>query len=105
MLALQSMAEDLGVSDVRLLFSSAELSRIRWRRGPQQGEFVVDVDPAEVPDPGMVFDIGQDGSRAGTPNYGESACSSFSSPRVYTTIVGQYDDLALGCPGIRMPPS
>ena len=75
---------------------------MRWRRGARDGEFFVDVDAVEAPDPATVFDVGD---RVATPECVESACSSFASPRVYTTVVGHYDDLALGCPGMQTPSS
>ncbi len=102
MLATQSFAEGLDVPDIQLLLSNAEFSRVRWRRGFRDGEIIVDVDPIEYPDQDTVLEIGGEEDRVATPNH--SVCSDRSWPRVYTTVVGQYDDLALGCPGIRMPP-
>lgn len=105
MLSSQALAEKLHIPDVQFLLSTAELSRVRWRRGSHDGELIVDVDAVEFPGQDAVYDIALENSRVGTPEHLESLCSGLSSPRVYTTVVGQYDDLALGCPGIRMPPS
>lgn len=78
------------------LLSHTEMSRIRWRRGLDDRELIVEIEPAE-----MVLDIRHRRDRVAS--HGGSFRSS-SCPRVYTTVVGQFDDLALGCPGIRIPP-
>ena len=92
MLSMHSFAAGLEV-DTRWLFSNAELSRINWRRGSHDGELIVEVDTVEMSDQEKVLDIGP--RRMGGDTHTWKANSS-NPPRVYTTVVGQYDDLASG---------
>lgn len=93
MFSIRTLTTDLE-TDTQGLFSYAEFSRIQWRtrRGSDDRELIVEIEPVEV-----VIDIRP---RMNSEDQGGRRLH----PKIYTSVVGQYDDLALGCPGVRMPP-
>lgn len=75
MLSIRSLAAQLSLSmDLDTLFSTAELSRIRWKRGEHDRELIVDVDAVE----GIELD-GSDGR-----------LTSPSEPTIHMSMVGRY---------------
>ena len=89
MLSIRSLATGLQLDPVWLL-SNAELSRVRWRKGSRDGELIVEVDEH---DDDVVLDIGPMGSSSRQVHTPGQTQPSPSLPRVYTTVVGTYDDL------------
>ena len=76
MLSIRSLASQLSLSvDLDTLFSTAELSRISWRRGVHDRELIVEVDTVEV--------IELDG-----PD--ELMLAHPHEPAVYMSTVGEY---------------
>lgn len=75
MLSIRSLAAQLSLPmDLDTLFSTAELSRIRWKRGEHDRELIVEVDTVE----GVELD-GSDGQLA-----------SSGEPAIHMTMVGRY---------------
>ncbi|KAJ3478288.1 hypothetical protein NLI96_g9865 [Meripilus lineatus] len=70
--------------DSRLLLSDAELSRVAWKKGARRGELIVEADSIEVL-PDEKFEPSDAAS--------EDTSTSLLAPRIYVTVVGQYDDL------------
>lgn len=76
MLSIRSLAAQLSLSmDLDTLFSTAELSRIRWKRGEHDRELIVDVDAVEAR-------IELDGS--------DGRLTSPSEPTIHMSMVGRY---------------
>lgn len=95
MLGIQSLAAGLKVEPTWLL-SNAELSRIKWRRGSHEGELIVEIETIEMGEHDKVLELGEMGYKESThPEYA-STPTGRQTPRVYTTVVGQYDDLDRG---------
>lgn len=69
--------------DPDTLLSTAELSRIQWKRGAYDGEIIVEVDTVEEDEYDM--DNMTHTGRSSTPGF-------------YTTEVGTYDDIPLPIP-------
>lgn len=88
MLSIRSLAAGLQLDPVWLL-SNAELSRVHWRRGAHDGELIVEIDAR---DDDVVLDIRPMGSSRWIPASKQTYQPSPSLPRVYTTVVGTYDD-------------
>jgi hypothetical protein len=58
MLGIHSLAAEL-ISDPALVFNNAELSRVPWKKGPNVGEIIVEVNEDEY-QLARVIDIRQD---------------------------------------------
>ena len=82
-LSIRSLASRLEV-DPDTLLSTAELSRLQWKRGAYDGEIIVEIDTVEE-DQYDTDDMAHNG-RSITPGF-------------YTTEVGVYDDIPLPIPG------
>lgn len=70
--------------DPDTLLSTAEFSRIQWKRGAYDGEIIVEVETVEVDE----YELD------GMAHIGRS-----STPGFYMTEVGVFDDIALPIPG------
>ncbi|KAH9926507.1 uncharacterized protein B0H18DRAFT_1006471 [Fomitopsis serialis] len=77
-LSIRSLASQLSI-DPDTLLSTAELSRISWKRGARDGEIIVDINTVEDS-----YDMG-DIENVVRPN----------TPGFYTTQVGVYDDIPI----------
>lgn len=85
---LMLSTEDLAMTcrtTSNLLLSDAELSRVAWRKGQRRGELIVEADSIEV--------IPEDKSFVASDSASEESATSLLPPRIYVTVVGQYDDL------------
>ena len=75
MLSIRSLAAQLSLSmDHDMVLSTAELSRVRWRRGKHDRELIVDVDTVEGVDMGSLDGL------VGNP----------CMPAVHMSAVGRY---------------
>ena len=75
MLSICSLAAQLSLSeDLDLLFSTAELSRVRWKRGTHDRELIVEVDTVEA------IELGGWNGLLASP----------SEPGVHMSTVGRY---------------
>ncbi|KAH9829508.1 uncharacterized protein C8Q71DRAFT_863265 [Rhodofomes roseus] len=81
-LSIRSLASQLSM-DPDTLLSTAELSRITWKRGAYDGEIVVEINTIEEDSYDM--DELEHSGRSSTPGF-------------YTTQVGMYDDISLPVP-------
>lgn len=77
MLDIRTLAAELSPSmDLDELLSTAELSRVRWRRGKHDRELIVEVDTVEVDEP-------------------EAQLGHPCTPSVYVSMVGRYTNAEL----------
>lgn len=83
LLRIGSLASHLNI-EPNMLLSTAELSRVKWRRGAHDGEIIVEINTIE-------------------DSYGMDAMGGTSGPGtsgLYTTEVGVYDDTPYPFPGV-----
>ena len=93
MLSIQSLAAGLQVEPTWLL-SHAEMSRLRWRQGAHEGEMIVEIETIEVPDQDGELELRTRAKDGGTDSQSGDDSLGCQSPKVFMSVVGQYDDLA-----------